>query len=101
MNLDLIGLLIGGAGFVLLMIVIVATMIVPSAGPRLRRYNEQRAALREFFAKAPGSTLEFDWAVYGEVPKPEIILLAGKHSWQFADDELTDDGWTLRFTKSR
>jgi hypothetical protein len=100
-KLDTIGLLIGGAGVVLLMIVVVMTIMVPRHGPRNRRYNEQRAAVREFFAKAPGSTLEFDWAGYGEVPKPEIILLAGKHSWQFADDKLTDEGWTLRFTKSQ
>lgn len=101
MKLDTIGLLIGGAGFLLLMIVVVMTIMVPRHGPRNTRYNEQRAALREFFAKAPGPALEFDWATYGEVPKQEVIILAGKESWQFAGDKLTDDGWTLRFTKSQ
>jgi hypothetical protein len=97
---DRIGLVIGGVALALLIAVVVATIVHPSAGKRLRRYNEQRTALRDFLAAAPGGSLELDWATYGEVPKQEVILLAGKHSWQFADDELTDSAWVLRFTKS-
>jgi hypothetical protein len=88
------------ASFGILIITALVTMNVPLHGARNRRYNEQRVALREFFAEAPGTTLEFDWFSYGDVPKPEVIILAGKSSWKFASDELTDTGWTLRFTKS-
>ncbi len=99
MRLDQIGLLIMAVSFGLLLTMVIVTIIVPTEGRRFSRYNSQRVALREFFAKAPGDKLEFDWAVYGEVPKPEVLLLAGKSSWKFASDELTDTGWTLRFTK--
>jgi hypothetical protein len=98
-RLDQIGLVIGGAGLALLITMVALTIILPRQGARSDGYNTQRVALREFFAQAPGDTLEFDWAVYGEVPKPEILVLAGKSSWKFASDELTDTGWTLRFTK--
>ncbi|CAM3569413.1 hypothetical protein KIPE111705_14610 [Kibdelosporangium persicum] len=101
MRTDQIGLVVGGTGFVLLLTMVIVTMIVPSAGRRLRRYNEQRAALKDFFASAPGRSLGLDWAAYGEVPKQEVILVARKASWQFTGDELTDTGWTLRFTKSQ
>jgi hypothetical protein len=96
---DQIGLLILLISFGLFLTMVIITIIVPMEGRRFSRYNQQRVALREFFAAAPGTSLEFDWAVYGEVPKPEVILLAGKSSWMFASDELTDTGWTLRFTK--
>jgi hypothetical protein len=98
-RIDQIGLLIGGIAFGLFLTMVIITIIVPTEGRRFSRYNQQRAALREFFAAAPGASLEFDWAVYGEVPKPEILVLAGKSSWKFVSDELTDTGWTLRFTK--
>lgn len=100
MKPDQIGLLVGGTGFVLLLTMVIVTMIVPPAGKRLRRYNEQRTALKDFFASAPGHSLELDWATYGEVPKQEVILMARKASWQLKSDELTDTGWLLRFTKS-
>lgn len=99
MRTDQIGLLILLVSFGLLLTMVIITIIVPTEGRRFSRYQSQRVALREFFAKAPGAELEFDWAGYGEVPKPEVLVLAAKSSWKFASDELTDTGWTLRFTK--
>lgn len=101
MRPEQIGLLIGGIAFGLFMTMVIITMIVPPAGRRLRRYNEQRDALKAFFAKAPGTSLEVNWPDYGEIPKAEVIILGGKQSWTFTDDELTDSTWVLRFTKSR
>jgi hypothetical protein len=92
-------MLILAISFGLFLTMVIVTIIVPTEGRRFNRYNAQRVALREFLASAPDTSLEFDWAVYGEVPKPEILVLAGKSSWEFASDELTDTGWTLRFTK--
>jgi ABC-type transport system involved in cytochrome bd biosynthesis fused ATPase/permease subunit len=95
-----IGLILLAISFVLLLTMVVITMIVPSAGRRLRRYNAQREALRSRFASSAAASLELDWAIYGEVPKQEMIILGRRHSWQFASDSLTPDGWRLRFTRS-
>jgi hypothetical protein len=96
---DNIGFAMMLVSFGVLVVTAVITMNVPRHGPRNRRYNEQRKALGEAFAREPGPTVEFDWFRYGEVPKPEVIILAGKHSWKFDSEKTTDDGWFLRFTK--
>jgi hypothetical protein len=94
---DQIALLILLISFGVMLATAALTIVVPSAG-RNRRYNSQRAALRDVFAQ-PGDALELDWTRYAEVPKPEVLILAGKHSWTFSADEITDHAWLLRFTK--
>lgn len=90
-------LFMSSVGLILLSAVV--TIIVPRTGPRLKKYQEQRAALNDFFANAEGSRLEFDWFRFGEVPKQELVMLAGEHHWRFDSDEITDTAWILRFRK--
>jgi hypothetical protein len=96
-----IGLPLLAISFVVLLTMVVITMVVPSTGRRLSRYNEQREALRGLFAASSGTSLDVDWPTYGEVPKQEVIILGRKHSWEFQADSLTADGWLLRFTRSQ
>jgi len=75
--------------------------VIPLEGRRLRRGKTQRASLESVLAEAAGTSLEVNWRTYGEVPKADIVALAGAHSWTLVSDEITAGGWMLRFSKER
>ncbi|RSM70300.1 hypothetical protein DMH04_45050 [Kibdelosporangium aridum] len=87
-------LFLGSMGLIILCAIV--TMIVP----RRRNDQDQRTAATDFFGAATGPALEFDWFRFGDVPKQDLIKLADQHGWRFDSDQVTDNAWILRFTKS-
>ncbi|WP_037316874.1 hypothetical protein [Amycolatopsis orientalis] len=91
-------LLVVPALAVVVVLGIVQAIGVPESTLRGRREAQVRA-LRDSVA-VPGARIELDWSRYKEVPKERVLAVAGEQGWTLADEEIQEQAWVLRFTRS-
>ncbi len=64
-----------------------------------RRKQRQRASLEQALNEVGRGEPALDWMRFKDVPKQELVDMAGKRGWHYLDQEVRGNSWMLRFTR--
>lgn len=86
------------SGVLSLVLMLMVAVDAPRSVVRRRR-QRQRADLEQALNEVGRGEPTLDWMRFKDVPKQELVDMAGKRGWHYSDQEVRGNSWLLRFTK--